>query len=163
MTKLRFIPFLLLLLASCRPDADYPDEPIIEFKSFEILGNDGLLIISFTDGDGDIGLKENDTQAPFDTASYYYNNIFMVYEEMENGNWVQGVDINGDPVVFKYRIPYVTPEGQNKALKGEIKVHVNPYFYNPNSFSSDTVRFRIKIYDRALNESNEVITDEIVR
>lgn len=162
MSKLRFIPLLLLLLAGCRPESEYPDEPVIEFKSFEVTGDEGVLIIGFTDGDGDIGLKESDIYPPFDTSSFYFNNIFLNYEEKVNGAWVAGTDINGDPIVFAFRVPYVTPEGQNKALKGEIKVRISPIFYNPNSVNSDTVRFKVKLYDRTLHESNEIITDEIV-
>lgn len=162
MTNLRFIPILLLLLVGCRPESEYPDEPIIEFKSFQASGDEGVLIIGFTDGDGDIGLKETDIYPPFDTSSFYFNNIFLTYEEKVNGAWVAGTDINGDPIVFAYRIPYVTPEGQNKALKGEIKVRISPIFYNPNSVNSDTVRFHVKIFDRSLHESNEITTDEII-
>ena len=44
-----------LTSAGCLPEANYPDEPIVEFVSFEVddLGS-GSLIFNVTDGDGDL-------------------------------------------------------------------------------------------------------------
>lgn len=162
-SKIGLIPLMALFFTACNPEAQYPIEPVIEFNAFVPNGDKGKITINFTDGDGDIGLKESDTQPPFDTSSIYFNNYFIAYEEKVNGQWQAGLDQNGDPVEFKYRVPYVTPEGQNKALKGKIDVTIQPFYYNPMSVDSDTIRFRIKIYDRALHESNEIITDEIIR
>lgn len=157
--------FLLssVILWSCKPEDQYPDTPAIEYNSFVADGDAGKLTINFTDGDGDIGLKESDIQPPFDTSSVYFNNCFIAYEEKVNGQWQTGLDQLGNPVTFKYRVPYVTPEGQNKALKGKIDIFITPFYYNPMSVDSDTIRFKIKLVDRALHESNEVISEEIIR
>lgn len=162
-SKIGLFLLSLTVFASCKPEAEYPIEPVIEFNAFTPIGDMGRIAINFTDGDGDIGLKESHTQPPFDTSSYYFNNFFIIYEEKVDGQWQAGLDLNGDPVEFRYRVPYVTPEGQNKALKGKIEVTIQPYYYNPVSIDSDTIRYRIKIVDRELHESNEIITDEIIR
>jgi hypothetical protein len=162
-SKIGLFFLCLTVLVSCKPEEEYPIIPAIEFNSFVPDGDEGKLTINFTDGDGDIGLKESDIRPPFDTSSVYFNNCFIDYEEKVNGQWQAGLDQLGNPVQFKYRIPYVTPEGQNKALKGKIDVNITPFYYNPLSANSDTIRFRIKIVDRELHESNEVISDEIIR
>jgi hypothetical protein len=162
-SKIALFLLSLTVFASCRPESEYPDVPAIEYSKFLAIGDNGRITITFTDGDGDIGLRESDIQAPFDTSSIYFNNCFIAYEEKVNGQWQAGLDQQGNPVEFKYRIPYVTPQGQNKALKGSIDITITPFYYNPISIDSDTIRYRIKIVDRALHESNEVISEEIIR
>lgn len=162
-SKIALFSLGLTVFVSCKPEAEYPIEPVIEFNSFVPNGDKGKIAINFTDGDGDIGLKESDTNAPFDTSSYYFNNLFIAYEEKVNGQWQSGLDQNGNPVEFRYRVPYVTPQGQNKALKGKIEVTIQPFYYNPTSIDSDTIRYKIKLVDRDLHMSNEIITDEIIR
>jgi hypothetical protein len=56
------------------------------------------------------------------------------------------------------RLPYLTPIGKNKALKGEISCAVDV----PLHANQDTFRLDIFIYDRALHQSNFVTTSEIV-
>ena len=162
-SKIGLFLLSLTVFAACKPESEYPDIPAIEYSAFVAEGSKGKITINFTDGDGDMGLRESDTQPPYDTSSVYFNNCFIAYEEKVNGQWQTGLDQLGNPVEFRYRIPYITPEGQNKALKGSIDIFISPYYYNPSSVNSDTIRFRIKIVDRALNESNEVISEEIIR
>lgn len=145
----------LLVLAGCGPKEKFPEQPLITFKSFEQLGNSAKLTISFTDGDGDLGLDPSDDQPPFDSASIYYNNFFLKYEEMQNGVW-ETPDL---PLAVNYRIPRITPSGQNKTLQGDIAVDLF-WPIRPGS-PYDTVRFEVMIVDRALNESNRVHTHPI--
>lgn len=144
-----------LLFTGCLKPEKFPAEPRIEFKAFEQFGDSASLVISFTDGDGDIGLDASDTQAPFDTASTYYFNLFLEYYELRNGEWVQ------PPLLlpYYYRVPRITPTGQNKALEGEIAVALKPWPINVPQF--DTIRFSVMMVDRALNESNVVMTPNI--
>jgi len=55
----------------------------------------------------------------------------------------------------------VTPTGQNKSLEGEIAVALKPYPTLPGT-SGDTIRYSVKLVDRALHESNLVYTDAVV-
>ena len=122
---------------------------------FEQFGDSASVTISFTDGDGDIGLSTSDTQAPFDTGSTYYYNLFLEYFEMHEGEWT------APPLAlpYYYRVPRITPTGQNKALEGEISVALKPW---PIAVAPhDTVRFSVMLVDRELHESNVVYTDPL--
>lgn len=152
----------LILIQGCLKPEEYPVEPNIEFDQFVSFGDSGLVIFKFTDGDGDVGLGENEVSPPYDTSSKFYYNVFISYYEKVNGQWQQGLTSGGDPVEFNYRTRLLTPEGKNKALKGSIQVYLLPIFYNPFSPDSDTIRYKIQMCDRALHLSNEVFTNEIV-
>ncbi|MDQ3099888.1 MAG: hypothetical protein M3R08_00755 [Bacteroidota bacterium] len=142
--------------AGCGPDLEFPPEPRIEYRTFVQSGAAAKLTIYFTDGDGDIGLDPSDTQWPYDTASEYYHNFFLTFEELQDGIWVRPeLELENN-----YRIPRITPAGQNKTLQGEIAVDLF-WPIRPGS-PYDTVRFEVMIVDRALNESNRVFTDPIV-
>ena len=152
------------LLHSCLKPATFPIEPAIKYESFSATQDSGLLVISFTDGDGDIGLTEADTTGDFAPSSIYHHNLFIEYYEKDDAlGWVRGKDISGSDITFLYRIPYLTPNGNNKALKGNIEVTIEPSYYNPLSSQSDTIMYKIKLVDRNLNESNVVESPEIIR
>lgn len=154
---------LILAFQSCIKPKQYPEEPVIEFKSFTVINDSARIIFSFTDGDGNIGLGENEIQPPYDTGSRFYNNVFIRYYEKVNGSWQQGINGDGEPIEFTYRTKEITPSGKNKALKGDIIIYLVPIFYNPFSPHSDTIKFDIQMADRALNLSNIVETQEIIR
>ena len=148
---------------SCLKPESYPLEPIIVFESFTANNDSASLVISFTDGDGDIGLRDTDTSGSFNKNSKYHHNLFLEYYEKVNGNWEIGKDGFGEDIVFKYRTPYLTPEGNNKALKGTINVLIEPIYYNPFSLNSDTIMYKIILVDRNFNESNFVESNVITR
>lgn len=160
-----FILSQLILLSSCLKVEVYPDEPVITYKSFEVFGDSAIITISFTDGDGDIGLSTGDTIGNYAPDSYFYFNAYLEYYEYMNGEWVKGTADPGgnnfptaDSIVFKNRLPNITPIGQNKALKGDIKLTLEPNYFNPISNFNDSVKYKIILIDRALNISNTVET-----
>ncbi len=144
-------------VSGCLKTEEFPVEPKVVFKSFEFFGDSASLIISFTDGDGDIGLDPSDTSSPFDTGSTYYFNLFLEHQEKIDGEWNDVTFV--EPM--HYRIPRITPTGQNKALEGEIAVAVDPFplFITGNS---DTVRYSVELVDRELHRSNKVLTNDIL-
>lgn len=144
------------MLAGCLKTEEFPVVPHITFKSYEQRPDSATLTISFTDGDGDIGLDQGDTLAPFNPGSHWYHNFFVDYYRMENGSWV----LQQFALPLYYRIPVITPTGQNKALEGDISVELSPQVL-PQA-PGDTVRFGVRIADRALHESNTVHTDAII-
>lgn len=151
----------LFLFDSCKKYDSYSFVPQIEIKSVEVKPNSEMVVsINFTDGDGDFGLAESDTVAPYTPNSLYFNNLFLAYEEKLNGIWQPGLDQSGAPAIYKFRVTDLTPQGKNKSLKGVISATI---YLLPIAGSSDTCRFRVKICDRALHMSNEVITDDIIR
>jgi hypothetical protein len=147
----------LLLLGSCLKKEEFPPEPVITFKSLQQFGDSASLMITFTDGDGDIGLDDTDTGSPFGPGSTYYHNLFVGFERLDNGEW-QEVQL---ALPLNYRIPRITPSGQNKALSGELSVALKPWPIIPNS-AGDTVRFDVRLVDRALNVSNEAGSGPVV-
>lgn len=152
-----------VLLTSCLEADTYPETPALEYKSMRVMTDSLEIITSFTDGDGDIGLNENETDPPYDTSSRFHFNYFIEYWEWNHdlGQWEQGINALGDTIVFNYRLPVITPEGKNKALKGEIDVTVEPPYYDPTSPYGDTIKYRIQLADRSLKTSDWIWTGEI--
>ncbi|MEI7663969.1 MAG: hypothetical protein WCK34_17315 [Bacteroidota bacterium] len=151
---------LILLFPSCRKKEVLPDIPEIAFQSFVTVfdtgkvATKGYLTISFKDGNGDIGLKPEETQPPFDSGSIYYYNYVIDYYEKQNGKFVK---LNFT-VPFSARIPYLTPDDPSKAIKGII---VDTLGLNPKP-AHDTIKFKFFIYDRALHKSNTDSTPPII-
>lgn len=166
--KLKYITLATLLSSAlfvgCLKPETFPNEPIIKFESFTPLNDSGQLVISFTDGDGNVGLAEGDTTGDFSSTKRYHHNLFIKYFEKVDGlGWQQGKDLAGDDISFLYRIPTLTPSGKNKALKGNITVILEPTYYNPLSPDSDSIKYYITLADKDFNESNVVESPEIYR
>ncbi len=151
------ISVLATLLTACPKPEEFPAEPVIAFKAFTQHGDSASFVITFTDGDGDIGLSDADSEAPFDTGSTYYHNLFLEYDSLSNGVWTR---VNFLLPLY-YRLPRITPTGQNKALEGEIAVAVKPWPIIPGS-EADTFRIGATLVDRALHVSNAVTTGAVV-
>lgn len=152
--------FLLISLlagfTSCIQDEQYPLVPSIEYYGFstirDVTGKDsiGKITISYTDGDGNIGLFAWDTVEPR-KYNYYLKFMQQVNGKLEE---VKPVDTN---ITFNSRIPYLAPAGRNKNIKGEITMSLELYFAR-QALKSDTIAFEIYIRDRDLNNSNVVET-----
>jgi len=145
-----------MLFFACKKRESFSDIPYLEFRHYELkdsvdaLGNITKLCelhIYFTDEDGDIGLFNDDTIAPYDY------NLFVDYFEMHNDSLQQ---INVNPP-YHIRIPNLTPTGQNKSLKVDMKYDVDVTYRN-----SDSIKFELKLFDRALNESDWVSSPLII-
>ncbi|MEI7896199.1 MAG: hypothetical protein WCJ26_04135 [bacterium] len=150
----------MLMLSSCMKKEQYPDIPEIAFQNFTtefdtgMYAKRGFLTISFKDGTGDIGLRTDQKEPPFNPGSIYYYNYYIDYYEMQNGTFVK---VELDPP-YNARIPYLTPDDPNKAIKGII---VDTLALNPMPLH-DTVKFKFYIYDRALHKSNVDSTPPII-
>jgi hypothetical protein len=146
---------LLLAFASCKKQPVFPVEPHIEFVSFTKIQNGtaidqkGTLELSFTDGDGDIGLEQSDTVEP------YKYNFFITYLEKQHGVY----QVVQTPTSFNARIPVINPDGGSKSIQGNIDIDL--YINNPLS-TFDTIRFDCYIFDKKLHQSNTVSTPDII-
>lgn len=163
-----FIIILAVLFSACTQKEEFPVEPSIEYMSFlkiynpsQELFDRGVLKISFKDGDGDIGLYDDETEEPYDY------NFIITYYELQNGEEVEVVPSWYNPATdsveyfnFNARIPILTPSGANKSIKGEIEDTL--FIYNYSS-PFDTIRFEAYILDRALHQSNTVGTPWFIR
>lgn len=153
------IPVALLatfMLAGCLKTEEFPVEPRIIYKSYQAHPDSSSLTISFTDGDGDIGLDQGDTLAPFNPGSPWYNNFFVDYYRLVDGEWT----LVEFPLPLYYRVPRITPSGQNKALEGDIAVRL--YSAVVPQLPGDTIRFGIRLADRAQHMSNTVYSADII-
>jgi hypothetical protein len=157
-TKIILILLIPLLagLTGCIKEEQYPIIPHIDFSGFatakDISGKDslGAITISYTDGDGNIGLFSWDTVEP---RKYNYYLKFMQYV---NNELVEVIPADTS-VTFNARIPILTPVGRNKNIKGEITNYIELYFAR-QILKSDTIAFDIYIVDRDLNKSNVIET-----
>jgi hypothetical protein len=180
MKKRYLIGLFLMALAvfSCQKKVEYPVEPKIAYEGFTYLMNpdstfsgQGVISFSYTDGDGDLGLDDSDTLPPFGFNDTYYYNMVIDYLKSENGVFVKTPLLSPhvptgpadtlvlfDTVTFNARFKRLRDSEEPKAISGtmDYKLTVqNPF--SPN----DTVKFEIRILDRALHESNVIQTEAI--
>ena len=174
MKKRYLIGLLLLALAvsACQKPVEYPIEPKIAYEGFTYLMNpdstfsgEGVISFSYTDGDGDLGLDDADTLPPFGFNDAHYYNMVVDYMKCVNGEFVKTPLLSWnaqtqsyDTVSFNARFKRLRDSEDPKAISGtmDYKLTVqNPF--SPN----DTVKFEIRILDRALHESNVIQTEPI--
>jgi len=165
----RMICFALIpvvFLCACRKPQKFSDIPEIKLLSFsrhQVPNNEkgAILIFSFQDGEGDIGLNGNDTLPPFDGMSPFYYNFFCDYYEKQKGVFtkIDSIEILGKMTLFNLnaRIPRLTylPE---ESIHGEITLTM-PQYYVDTSPYKDTIKLSFYIVDRKLNRSN---TEEVI-
>lgn len=150
----------ILFITGCLKKESFSDIPAIELVGFtEVFDTGqyavkGIITVSFQDGDGDIGLNTGDTLPPYHKGGKYYYNFVVTYFEKRNGIYDT---VPLDPP-YSARIPVLTPDNPNKAIKGLI---TDTLILNPVP-EFDTVRFTVMIYDRRLNPSNMVSTSDII-
>jgi hypothetical protein len=152
---LSLIILFIVAISSCKKPDEYPVEPIITIKSFYSVKNaqgfdqQMTVILNFTDGDGDVGYKpQGQNDAIFDDSlSLYYRNYNASLSVFRNGAWKDTTTAKP----LGGRIPYLTPEGKNKSLKGEIQCD---FLLAGLIATQDTFRLKVFIYDRALHKSN---------
>ncbi len=167
--------FKILIVASvlfygCKGNEIYPVIPSITFKDAYVIFDQNnvdsliVLIFSYKDGDGDLGLDPNQTNPPYNFDSLgpnksllnrFYNNVWIDYYGMENGEFIIATLPNApnDTIRKDVRVTNLTPEGSHKAIRGDITVALLPIVY-----LSDTIKLKVKLVDRALNVSNGIET-----
>lgn len=163
---------MLVAAVSCRQDVQYPIEPHITYNGFTYIFNadstfsgEGILSFSYTDGDGDLGLDDADSLYPFGPNDPHYYNMVIDYMKSVNGQFVKMPLVywnqqtqRYDTVSFNSRFKRLVQGDEAKPISGTIEylMHVQ------NPFSpTDTIKFEIRILDRALHESNVIQTDTI--
>lgn len=161
--------FLSLVFISCKKDkTETSTTPVIEYKDFVKFSTDSAqIVIHFVDGDGNIGNNDPDTAKCADNNYLYYN--LRAYYMFKNGSgnfdYLIMPRTGADTICRKFDtiqssaiIPDIEPVGQNKYLEGDIKVTLNAPYYNP---LHTAIRYRIFIFDKSGNRSNEILTPEI--
>lgn len=171
------LALLLLLCTACQQKVEYPIIPHIDYEGFTYLFNEdstfsgkGILRFSYTDGDGDLGLDESDIQYPFGPSDPHYYNLLIDYMKLVDGQFVNTPlvywhtptspddTVLYDTVSFSARFKRLLDGETSKPISGSMEYTLpiqNPF--SPN----DTIKFGIRIVDRALNESNVIETQSI--
>lgn len=150
---------------SCKKITDpEPGPPVIAFKDFSIVSEtEAYFHFTFTDPDGDIGLKTSDTTGAYAYGSPYYNDFHMRFQ-FRNAQGVYVDSVWTDPIAqivdsgfVLYRIPFVENKSRDKSLTGEVIIKMAGFRPATNK---KNFRYTFYIYDRAHRKSNVVTTPE---
>ena len=130
----------MVLLLSCTKDDTFDAVPTIEFKSInppiaQEYIDDINIIITYTDGDGDLGENNPDVY-----------NLFV----LDNRNGIE----------YKFRIPELSPNGNDISITGNFNIIIDGSGITDES-SSQQVNYAIYVTDRARNKSNTITTSSI--
>jgi len=146
----------LFLCPGCVTSPDFPVEPKIEFVGFTknqlrqgSINNDSTyLIISFEDGDGDLGLDE----------SILETNLIVI-------------DNRTEQIYNQYKTPLIPEEGVGNGVQGEMRILMFttccvfpdniPPCESPDLYPTNDITFDVFIVDRAGNQSNTITTPAI--
>ncbi|OUJ72594.1 hypothetical protein [Hymenobacter crusticola] len=162
--------FVSLAVSSCITAPDYPDTPEISFKGITqqyFKTDDGefdsvKVTITFRDGDGDLGLKNEDTNPPYQeknldgTPNRFYNNYFLQPQIRQSDGSYQNLNVGYG---YYQRYPYLNTSGRSEPLKGDLTFSYK--FFAGTFPKGSNIRFQVSIVDRALHESNTVVTDPL--
>lgn len=163
---------LFFALASCQKKLEYPIEPAITNQGLAFvmdadstLTGEVVISIGYTDGDGDLGLDDADTLYPFGPNDPHYYNLIIDYLKWNGSSFVETPLFNWnqqtqsyDTVSFNARFKRLVFNDEATSISGTIDYKM--MVFNPLS-PNDTIKFKIKILDRALHESNSIETEAI--
>lgn len=149
----------LFFVFGCKKNNPEPVAPIITFLDATLSADKTFINVRFDffDGDGDLGLKQNENQGD------QQFNLFVEYYEMTNGVWIKKSPVVSwntsenkfDTTELHLRLPFIENE-TNGELKGETSVDL---FYD---FNADTLKYELLLKDRALHNSNIIETSAII-
>ena len=131
---------IITLIFSCKKEEKYSNIPEIEFISLSpsstVEFQDQInLLISYKDGDGDIGTEDPD--------------IYSI--EIKDARL---------PASDKYHVKPLTPPEEALQIEGELNIVITGLFVL-GSGTEESTTFKVKLQDRAGNWSNEVTTSSI--
>ncbi len=176
--------FLLMVSISCFRDPDFPATPTITYKSIALKPGSIEVKLNFTDGDGDLGLSENDLLSPpFDSIKVYdsllkerietninrinYDFTFLFRnvngdfktcsDSLESCSELLGRRLN----LFKGHFEDYNPDRKKRPISGELTFNIiSPLI--ATELQGKTIKLKIFIKDRALNNSNTIETDTLL-
>ncbi|TAE46255.1 MAG: hypothetical protein EAZ31_08120 [Cytophagia bacterium] len=160
--------FLTIFFGRCYNKPDFSNVPFISFVSIEkfvitnqitTAKNDSVVIkIKFQDGDGDLGLDQADTLGTFGNGKPNQFN-YRIQVLQKSGSTFIPLPLPDPSFTFDARFPRLEDRGRKNPLEGTLDRNIK---FTQSSFATNTiVKFKIKIYDRALNVSNEIETGEV--
>lgn len=163
---------LITGLSSCLNAPDYPVTPKISANSVtvirlnDILGKRDSIIVAldFQDGDGDLGLSPTDTTGAFARdkgRNRFYENYFLQpFYKNRQGVFVPLVST----ITSNGRFPRLTEvDARPGPIKGVLRralvISLRDTAYS--TLPGREYQFQVSIADRALNESNVIMTETV--
>ena len=133
-------------ISACQEDKNFDDVPELFYRDFQIVetglasGPIAVWQLGFTDGDGNIGVRDTTDADNFIINGYRYD---------------QGVVIPL-PELQAYRIPASENVSSRNGIEGEFRfeLELNPY----RSSGIDSMYLEGYVIDRAFNQSNSIAT-----
>lgn len=160
--KVSFFKYLLIFSVvafvayACVKKTTYPTTPEIEYADFiPYVGDSADLKLNFTDGDGDIGVNENDSTRNFWYTYYYLDTITNKYRAYSMVNLNTG---NVDTLRLGYIIKAPSDSYKGKPISGEISVRLQKFRHIKQI---KNVKYVFYLFDEAGNKSNVVTTPAI--
>lgn len=160
--KVYFFKYLFIFLItafvtySCVKKTTYPTTPVIEYTDFiPYVGDSADLKINFTDGDGDIGVNENDSTRNLWYTYYYLDTITQQYRAYTIYDPVTG---NDDTLRNSYIIKAPTDSYKGKPISGEISVRLQRFRHIKKV---KNLKYVFYLFDEAGNKSN-IVTSPII-
>lgn len=146
LTKIGIGICLVFSLAACSDDDEFSEIPELFFRDFQKTTNTtAIWSLGFTDGDGDIGVRDVRDSANFIVT------IYRIDDGVE-------VALPDSVVDSDYRIPVVRNIPTSNGVEGEFQFTIETTAYLLFSPPIDSMYLSGFVRDRANNESNVVRT-----
>ncbi|PWJ58371.1 hypothetical protein CLV98_104230 [Dyadobacter jejuensis] len=159
---------IMLAVGGCVEIPDYDATPEIFYNGIdqftelnattnEKVRENVIITIDFTDGDGDLGVstEERSDSAFIKPYGDWGNYELVTVRKLADGTWQEFI-LSEDKVKW---MPLLKPNGKSGPIKGKIDLNTS-YLYG-NSTVPVTLKFKVRIRDRALRVSNQIETDTI--
>jgi hypothetical protein len=159
---------VLIWFAGCQTIPEFPVVPSISFNSVSFKDFPGsnpdiiYLTINYKDGDGDLGLSDDDLKvSPYLNDSIIANgqkirnedhyNLYLDFFRKEDNEY-KSVNVDGSDGIFP-RLQEIDAKGP---IEGTILYQIKSLYF----FKSDSsiVKIKVHIQDRALHKSNTIET-----
>ena len=156
------VSLLVLSLGSCLEKQDFPNEPKLEFVGFSqavpqgAIDSIGVVHLTFTDGDGNLGLNISDSTGRFHPDSFYNTNLFIFPFKKIEGVFAPAFVFTDNHVRISPRL-----SDSDNPIEGDIDASVL-YPARTSLDVSDTVTLKWEIYlvDRDFNHSNIITSPD---
>jgi len=175
--KSSLVVLTTVAVSSCLSPPNFPSTPSIEFKKLEVtrvVDNTGTydnvaVTVSFKDGEGDLGLTEEQKTADSPYTRYladgvtlnrnYYNYFITPFVETSPGQF-EAVPLLDVRLPYDSTYPPLDPtNGKAAPLKGDLTFTTKIYADIDTPIKpGQNIRFEVSIMDRALHESNKITT-----
>lgn len=145
---------LLSCFYACVKKKTFSQNPQIDFISFTpLLGDTAAdLVISFSDGDGDIGKEKEDKANNLFITYYYFNTTLNKFTAFYD-------PFINDTVRIPYTIRKPVDDYNGKPISGEVAVRINQY--RPTK-THKKIKYVMYMFDNANNQSNVLTTPELL-